>query len=101
MRLLIIDDNSEDRKLAIRELQKQFPNAEFVEIAQRADFDGAMTHFDFDAVITDYELNWADGLWTLLTVKASFPDVPVVMVAGTGNAEIAVEGMKAGLSDYV
>ena len=34
-------------------------------------------------------------------VKARYPDLPVVMFTASGNEEVAVEAMKAGLDDYV
>ena len=55
----------------------------------------------FDVVITDYQLQWADGLSVLQQCLKSHPDIPVIMFTDSGSEEIAVEGMKAGLSDYV
>ena len=101
MKFLIVDDNLEDRSLARRELQIAFPDAEFEEVFLKEDFVKAVVRGGFDLALTDYHLGWSDGLWVLSTIKARFPDMPVVMVTGTGSEEIAVAGMKAGLSDYV
>jgi PAS domain S-box-containing protein len=52
-------------------------------------------------VITDYALRWTDGLTVLRAVKDRWPATPVIMYTGTGNEEVAVDGMKLGLDDYV
>ena len=52
-------------------------------------------------VLTDYRLQWSDGLNVLSQVRAAHPNAPVIMVTDTGSEEIAAAGMKAGLADYV
>ncbi len=101
MKFLIVDDSLDDRDLIVRELRKAFPDSGFAEVFRREDFVEAVLRRDFDVAITDYHLSWADGLWALRTIKGRSPEVPVVMVTGTGSEEVAVAGIKAGLSDYV
>jgi two-component sensor histidine kinase len=100
-RVLLIDDNPADRDLLTRHLCRTFDAGECVEIFRRQDFEAALAQGGFDVVITDYQLRWADGLWILRQCLKSYPDIPVIMFTDSGSEEIAVEGMKAGLSDYV
>ncbi|MDN3513682.1 MAG: PAS domain S-box protein [Candidatus Brocadia sp.] len=101
MKFLIIDNNQHDREQIKQKLQNKFYGLEFLETIRQEDFDEAIDRGDFDLVLTDYRLNWTDGLWILRTIKERFPCIPVIMVTNTGSEEIAVEGMKSGLSDYV
>jgi PAS domain S-box-containing protein len=101
MRVLLIDDDPADRDLLALRLHRAFDAIDCVEISRRQDFEVAMAEGTFDVVITDYQLKWSDGLWVLRRCRESHPDVPVIMCTDTGSEEIAVEGMKAGLSDYV
>ena len=101
VKFLIIDDSSADRELAIRRLRREFSDAEFVEVAYARDLDTIVDQGDFDFVLTDYQLNWTDGLKVLQRIRQRNTDVPVVMVTGTGSEEIAVEGLQSGLSNYV
>ncbi len=101
MRFLIIDDNPADRELVTRRLRKEFPNSEFTEITKLEDLKEEMQFDHFDIVLTDYQLDWTDGLHILNTVKQRYPDVPVLMVTGTGSEEVAVEGLRSGLSNYI
>jgi PAS domain S-box-containing protein len=61
----------------------------------------ALTAGGFDLVVTDYVMHWTDGLEVLKTLKARYPECPVIMVTGTGNEEVAVAAMKLGLDEYV
>ncbi len=101
LRILLIDDNPDDRSLVMRELEREFPDLDAQQITDVKDFDQALEVGDFDLVITDYQLRWTDGLTVLFAVKARWPDCPVIMFTGTGSEEIAVEAMKGGLDDYV
>jgi two-component system, cell cycle sensor histidine kinase and response regulator CckA len=101
VRVLLVDDNPDDRALVARELTKAFPGLDVLQAWDQAGLD-RMLHADaFDLVITDYQLHWSDGLTVLRTIKSRWPDCPVIMFTGTGTEEIAVEAMKAGLDDYV
>jgi PAS domain S-box-containing protein len=101
LKTLIVDDNPDDRSLVIRELQKTLENFQPVEIADLKMLKKCLEKADFELVVTDYRLYWSDGLKVLNWVKRLNADIPVVMFTGTGNEEIAVEAMKAGVSDYI
>jgi len=101
LNILLIDDNPDDRALAIRELRREFPGVCVRQIADSMGLTLAIEMGDCDCVITDYQLRWMDGLAVLSTIKANWPECPVIMFTGTGSEEIAVEAMKAGLDDYV
>lgn len=101
LRLVVIDDNPQDRALAARELRRAFPEVEILAVATAEECRQVMEADHFDAVITDYQLNWTTGLEVLMAVKRRYPTCPVVMFTGSGTQEIAVEAMKSGLDDYV
>jgi PAS domain S-box-containing protein len=101
LRILLIDDNPDDRILATRELQHEFSEIEITSIIDAKGLDEALEICSFDLIITDYQLRWTDGLTVVNAVKAKYPDMPVIMFTDSGSEEVAVEGMKSGLSDYV
>ncbi|MBD3884605.1 response regulator [Phormidium tenue FACHB-886] len=101
LRVLLIDDNPSDRALILQELQREFSQLQVQEIVDAIDFEQAMVSDNFDAVVTDYQLRWSNGLEVLRTVKALYPQRPVVMFTSTGTEEIAVEALQSGLDDYV
>jgi DNA-binding NarL/FixJ family response regulator len=101
MRVLLVDDNPDDRVLVRRELDRHFPDFDIEEIRAALDLRRALETAPVDLVITDFELRWSNGLEILERVKGRYPDCPVVMFTATGTQEIAVAAMKAGLDDYV
>ncbi|HEX2222962.1 MAG TPA: response regulator [Thermoanaerobaculia bacterium] len=103
MRLLLIDDSPDDRLLARRALLKDFADLplEVEEIGDPESLRRFLEAGGFDAVVTDYQLQWGDGLEVLRDVKALFPGCPVVMFTSSGDEEVAVEAMKSGLDDYI
>ncbi|HEU0235077.1 MAG TPA: response regulator, partial [Candidatus Limnocylindrales bacterium] len=100
-RVLIADDNPDDRALAARQVRRELGEVEVVEIGTPEALDAALNDGGFDLLLTDFHLRWTTGLELLRTVKARWPERPVVMHTGTGSEEIAVEALKAGLDDYV
>jgi len=101
LRILLVDDNPDDRALVTRELGKEFIGLVARHVIDETTLTEALDTGDFDLVITDYQLHWSDGLQVLHTVKDRLPEMPVIMFTGTGSEEIAVEAMKIGLNDYV
>ncbi|MCA1994948.1 MAG: PAS domain S-box protein [Coleofasciculus sp. S288] len=100
-RLLLIDDNLEDRVLILRELNREFLDLQAEEIIEPEGFHQAISAGNFDFVITDYQLRWTNGITVLEEVKSRYPNCPVIMFTDSGSQEVAVEAMKKGLDDYL
>jgi DNA-binding NtrC family response regulator len=47
------------------------------------------------------ETTGEDGLRVIKTIKESFPEIPVILITGWGHMSLAIEGMKAGASDFL
>ncbi len=101
MHILIVEDRPEDRELITRRLRRHFGNVQLTEASTADSLHQALEDGPFDLILTDYEMGWTNGLQVLHQVKARFPDTPVIMFTESGNEEIAAEGMRTGLSDYL
>ncbi|MBN1937284.1 MAG: response regulator [Anaerolineae bacterium] len=55
----------------------------------------------FDAVLIDLRMPRLDGLEVITALRAEQPDLPVVVVSGTGVLNDAIEAMRMGAWDYV
>ena len=74
---------------------------ERMEAASRSDFETVLAQENFDLVLSDIKIAGFEGLQVLDTIHQKDPEIPVVIVTGTGSEEIAVEAIKQGAADYV
>ncbi|MEE8278934.1 MAG: ATP-binding protein [Thermoanaerobaculia bacterium] len=100
-RILLIDDDPEDRALAALVLSSELPEARVQEIGNAAEFARALSTGRIDLIITDCELGWSDGLSVLEAVRESRPGIPVIALTAQRDPELAVDGMKAGFADFL
>jgi two-component system response regulator HydG len=56
---------------------------------------------DFDAVITDINLNSMSGLELCEMMSENRPDIPVVVITGFGNMSSAISAIRAGAYDFI
>jgi Amt family ammonium transporter len=101
LRVLLIDDNPDDRALIRRELSQEYEPLEVEDVADAPSLERALRAGRFDIIITDFQLRFSTGLEILRETKARHPRIPVIMFTGQGGEEIAVEAMKSGFDDYV
>lgn len=55
----------------------------------------------FDVVLVDLRMPLMDGLEVIAALQAEFPELPVVVISGTGMLGDAMEAMRRGAWDYV
>ena len=101
IRILYVDDNPLDRELVRDALEQDHEGFRVTEASSRREFEARLAEGGFDLVLSDFNILGFEGLQVIEAVKASNPDLPVVIVTGTGSEEIAVEAMRSGAADYV
>ncbi len=101
IRVLYIDDCSADRELVRDALEKESSGFEIVEACSQEEFEARLAEGTYDLVLSDFNILGFEGADVIEIVQAKCPDVPVIIVTGTGSEEIAVEAMKQGAADYV
>jgi DNA-binding NtrC family response regulator len=53
-----------------------------------------------DCVVSDYEMPRMTGLDLLDRLQSEYPDLPFVLFTGTQDADVAVEALRTGATDY-
>ena len=101
IRLLIVDDVATDCELVARAVRQVIPAAQIVAVGERDAWGRALDDGPYDVILTDYWLTWATGIEVLTTVRGRGFTCPVIIVTGTGDEHVAVEAIKAGVTDYV
>ncbi|MFP4446343.1 MAG: response regulator [Desulfosudaceae bacterium] len=104
VRVLIVEDSDTDRETYRRFLQ-QCQHNEYVlkEAANMTAGLAACRSFAPECVLLDYRLPDGDGLEFLQELgdgRGNVP-VPIIMLTGEGNEEVAVQAMKQGAMDYL
>lgn len=101
LRILLVDDDPDVRELVLREFRRELPDAEIVEVGRPDAFSRALELPTIDVLVTDYQLNWDNGLEIYARTRARWPECRGLMYTGTGSEEVAVEAMKRGMDDYI
>ncbi len=99
--VLVCDDDPVDRKLVRAYVQKITDRRiSLVEAGNMKEIMQALRSKDFDLVLMDIQMPDRSGLDWLDEINRS-EDVPVIMLTGHGNEEVAVEAMMHGATGYL
>ncbi len=101
MRVLYIEDNSQDADLTLRALQRKPGVTVTVVSTQRAAEDKLRRPENYDLVLTDMNLPDGNGLALLTYIRGRSLPLAVVLVTGAGDEEIAVASLRGGADDYI
>ena len=103
LKILIVDDDDDDAYLTedlVREGLTDLP----------PDIDRARSHEEalqllakttYDLCMLDYRLGEGTGIGLLRAVRSQKITIPIILLTGQGDQEIAVEAMKSGANDYI
>lgn len=97
--ILITDDEKSIRN-ALREIL-EYESYNVLEAECGTDALGIIRDQNIDLVILDIKMKGMDGIETLEKIKEIKPDIPVLMISGHGNIQIAVEATKLGAFDFI
>jgi two-component system sensor histidine kinase/response regulator len=101
LKILIVDDNQADRNNVRRLLKRAGLETEITEAADYEEAKEKMSNNLFDCVLIDYLLPDRDGLTLVREIRQQGVKIPLIILTGHGDEEIAVDMMKAGASDYL
>jgi PAS domain S-box-containing protein len=100
LRVLIVEDNSQDAELLMRELRR----AGFDPYYQRVDTEAEYLirlNANLDIILSDHQLPQFSGTRALDLLNQRQLEIPFIIVSGTIGEEAAVEAIKHGASDYL
>jgi DNA-binding NtrC family response regulator len=98
-KILIVDDEI-DMAENIQLILDQAGHGTIVE-TERPKAMGLVEREQPDLVITDLRMPEVDGLTLVERIKASQPEIPVIVLTGYASIDSAVEVMKRGANDYL
>jgi putative two-component system response regulator len=98
-KVLVVDDEVLIRKLLCQILTKEGYDCD--EAAGANDASNKIATGLFDLVISDIRMPGRSGMELLTSIKASYPDIAVIMATGLVEIDVAVECLKRGADDYI
>lgn len=101
LRLLLVEDSSNDEALLIRELKKSGFDPIYERVETEATLLAALERQSWDIVIADYNLPSYSGMAALKIVSERNLGIPFILVSGSIDEDTAVEAMRAGAKDYM
>jgi signal transduction histidine kinase len=103
LRLLVVEDNADDREFLVRSLRKSGLEFEWQGVSTLQEFKAALEQppgGSWSVVLCDYQLVDFDALVALTVVKERGLDVPFILVSGVLGEDAAVAAMRAGAHDF-
>ena len=102
IKILLIEDNPGDAEL-IRELLV-VENSADIYVSYSTSLSSAIKLLEsetFDVILSDLGLPDSRGIETFLKVHSLFPAVPVIVLTGLSDEELAIKAVKNGAQDYL
>ncbi|MDI7258989.1 MAG: sigma-54 dependent transcriptional regulator [Thermodesulfobacteriota bacterium] len=100
LKILVVDDEAPLREILQRGLAQM--GGFSVEVAQNGQEAIEKVEKDiFDLILTDLMMPEMNGMELLKIVKATRPEMPVIMMTAYGSIDTAIEAMKIGANDYI
>ncbi|MDQ8186481.1 response regulator [Pelagicoccus sp. SDUM812002] len=101
-RILVIDDDPEDRELVRRSLERTMSDR--YEVFEAKDGEEGLRMVEAlepDCALLDYSFPGKDGLSILSEIRAERPELPIILLTGLGSESVAVKALQLGAQDYI
>jgi signal transduction histidine kinase len=101
LKILVVDDDEVDRLAVRRALKSAGFSVDLMEAWNYATAIATLKEAEFDCVFLDYRLPDKDGLALVQDLRHQGVKIPLIVLTGQGDEQIAVDVMKAGATDYL
>ncbi|MBW2320752.1 MAG: response regulator [Deltaproteobacteria bacterium] len=99
--LVIIEDEESHFDLMKRAIAGKFPYASVYHFQEAETCLERLDEINPTVIITDYLMPGMDGIEFLEVLNQTDIDIPVIMITGHGDENVAVRAMKLGAKDYL
>jgi signal transduction histidine kinase len=100
LRLLLVEDSTDDEALLIRHLVRSGYEVDHVRVDSAAALRTALAQ-DWDVIISDFAMDEFDAPQALAVVREVGIDTPFIVVSGSVSEQHAVDALKGGAHDYL
>jgi len=101
-RVLLIEDNPDDACFLLEALSEtREEQIELVHVVQLDDAAKRLREETFQVILLDLSLPDSQGIETVLRVQDQAPSVPIIVLTGLDDDNIALQAVRAGAQDYL
>ncbi|HBB48806.1 MAG TPA: response regulator [Flavobacteriaceae bacterium] len=100
-KILIVEDEAAIRRVLSNILKEEDQTYEVFEAEDGRQGLEMIQSQSFDLIFCDIKMPVMDGMELLAALQEQYAEIPVVMISGHGDIEIAVEAMRIGAFDYI
>ncbi len=102
LKVLMVEDNPTDALISKKRLQRDEAfEYDITHVVSGEDALSSLEKAVFDIALLDYNLPKKSGLETLREIKSKNIEMPIVMITGQGDEQVAVTLIKEGAFDYL
>ncbi len=100
--ILLVEDSPDDAFL-LKEMLLEIPAFRFylIHVERLSEGIDQVKDSDFDVVLLDLSLSDSSGMDTFTRMQQVAPNIPIIMITGMDNEELALEMVNAGAQDYL
>lgn len=100
-KILIVEDEAAIRRVLSKILKEEDASYEVFEAEDGRQGLEMVQSQVFDLVFCDIKMPVMDGMELLGAIQEQYAEIPVVMISGHGDIEVAVQAMRLGAFDYI
>ena len=100
-KILIVEDEAAIRRVLSKILKEENSSYEIFEAEDGKKGYNMVIDQEYDLIFSDIKMPGMDGMELLGAIRELRPEIPVVMISGHGDLELAVNAMRLGAFDYI
>src|SRR5688572_8571127 len=100
-RILIVDDDPALLDALSDALSLRMPGLSLTVADSGAAAILKMTEAEYDVIISDIKMPGMDGIALLAEIRNQWPDIPVLLITGHGETDMAIKALRGGAYDLI
>ncbi|KQC08889.1 MAG: hypothetical protein APR62_03845 [Smithella sp. SDB] len=101
IRALMVDSSESDVLLIVRELKKGGFNPFYERVETATAMEKTLKNKQWDVILCDYKMPQFSAFLAIDLLKKTDIDIPLIIVSGSIDEDVAIECMRLGAQDYI
>ena len=101
LRVFFLEDNVDDIERELHELKRAGYDVAYDAAGSKKEFLEKLPSLQADIMLADYSLPDITGFEAIRAIRQQNIDIPVILLTGEGNEQVAVDSLRLGAVDYI